>query len=94
MLDKPCISVIRSTKQSHYKPVVNCTYWPVLGPYNNWNIIELTPKSITFEEFDEIHKVVLDRIGENVASLVQPGMYGAINTADNTSNGFYIVQFV
>ena len=47
---------------------------------NNWNIIELTPKSTPLEEFDEIHKVVLDRISENMASLVQSGMYGASNT--------------
>ena len=35
-----------------------------------WNIIELTPKSIPFEAFDEIHNVVLDRISVNMASLV------------------------
>ena len=94
MLDKHWISSIQSTKQARYQPVTNFTYWPVLGPYNNWNIIELTPKPIPFEEFDEIHKVVLDRISENMASLVQSGIYCAINTADNISNGFYIIQFV
>ena len=64
MLDKPWISGIQSTKNSLYQPVTNCTCWPVLGPYNNWNIIYLTPKSIPFEEFYEIHKVVLDGISE------------------------------
>ena len=29
-----------------------------------------------------------------MASLVQSGMYGAINTADNTTNGFYVIQFI
>ena len=43
--------------------------------------------------FDEINKVVLDRISENMASLVQSGMYDAINTHDNTSNGFYVIKF-
>ena len=86
MLDKPWISGMNSTKQARYQPVTNCTYWLVLCPYKNWNIIELTPKSIIFEAFDEIHKVVLDRISENMASLVQSGMYGYINTDDNTSN--------
>ena len=62
--------------------------------YNNWNIIELTPTSITFESFDEIHKVVLDGISENVASLVQSGMHGAINTSDNKANGLYVIIFV
>ena len=27
-----------------------------------------------------------------MASLVQSGMYGAINTDDNKSNGFYVIQ--
>ena len=53
-----------------------------MGPYKNWNIIHLTPKSIPFEAFDEIHQVVLEGISENMASLVQSGMYGAINTDD------------
>ena len=94
ILDKPWIYGITSTKQAHYKPVTNCTYWPVLGSYNNWNIINLTPKSIPFEAFDEIHQVVIDGISENMASLVQPVMYGDINTADNTTNGFYVIQFI
>ena len=85
---------IPSTKQALYQPVINCTYWPVLGSYNNWNIVELTPKSIPFEAFDEIHNLVLDRISENMASLVQSGMYGDINTAENTWNGFYLIQFI
>ena len=42
MLDKPWISSTPSEKQERYKPVTNCTYWPVLGSFNNWNIIELS----------------------------------------------------
>ena len=57
-----------------------------MGSYNNWNIIEPTQKSTPFEAFDEIHKVFIDEISENMASLVQPGMYGAINTDDTTTN--------
>ena len=29
-----------------------------------------------------------------MTSLVQLGMYGAINTDDNTKNGFYVIQFL
>ena len=29
-----------------------------------------------------------------MASLVQPGMYGAIKTDDTTTNLFYIIQFI
>ena len=65
-----------------------------MGPYNNCNIIHLTPKSIPSEAFDDIHQVVLDGISENMASLLQLGMYGSINTDDTTTNGFYVIQFL
>ena len=32
---KPWISGISSDKQERYKPVTKCTYWPVLGAFNN-----------------------------------------------------------
>ena len=94
ILDKTWISGIPSKKQARYQYVTNCTYWPVLVSYNNWNIIELTLKSTPFEAFDEIHQVVLDEISENMASLVQPGMYGDITKDDTTANGFYVIQFI
>ena len=94
MLDKPWISGIPQTKQARYQPVNNCNYCPVQVSYKNCIIIEITPKSIPFEAFDEIHKVVLDGISEYMASLVQSGMYGTINIDDTTTNGFYVVQFI
>ena len=94
MLDKPWIYGIPSKKQSRYQAVIDCTYWTVLGPYNNCTIIELTPKSIPSEAFDEIHQVVLDGKSENMALLVQSGMYGAINTYYNISNVYYGIQFI
>ena len=94
MLDKPWISGIPSKKQARYQPVRNCTHWPVLGSYNNCNIIELTPKSTHFESFNEIHQVVLDVISDNMALLVQSVMYGDINTDDTTTNELYIIQFI
>ena len=93
MLDKPWISGIPSEKQERYKPVTKCTYWLVLGAFNNWKIIELSSKSTSSETFDEIHHVVLDGISDNIASLVESGKYGAINTADTSTNGFYVIMF-
>ena len=81
-------------KKARYEPVIYCTYWPVLGSYKNWNIIHLTPKSTPFEAFNRIHKVVLDGISYNIASLVQSGMYGAISTDDNTTNFFHVIQLI
>ena len=78
--DKPWIYGISSDKQERYKPVPNCTYWPVLGAFKNWNIIQFPSKSTSSDKFDEIHQVVLDGISDNMESLFESGTYGAINT--------------
>ena len=93
MLDNLWISVISSEKQEVYKPVTKCTYWPVLGAFNNWNIIEFSSKSISSDTFDEIHQVVLDVISDNMTSLVESVKYGAINTTYTSTNGFYVIMF-
>ena len=84
-------SGITSDNQDRYKPVTKCTYWPVLGEFNKRNIIELSSKSTSTEKFDAIHQVVLDGISDNIASLVESGKYGAINTKDTSTNGFYVM---
>ena len=93
MLDISWISGISSDKQDIYKPVAKCTYCPVLGSFNNWNIIPLSPKSTSSDTFDEIRQVVLDGISDNIASLVESVKYGAINKTDKSTNGFYIIMF-
>ena len=67
MLDKPWISGIPQYKQDIYKHLINCAYWPVLGPFNNWNIMQLSQKSTPYDMFDEIHQVVFDGIRDNMA---------------------------
>ena len=67
MLDQLWIYGIPSNKQAKYQPVTDCTYWTVMGSYNNMNIIYLTPKSTPFQAFDDIHKVVIDFISDNMA---------------------------
>ena len=62
MIDKPWISGISSDKQERYAHFTKCNYWPVLGSFKNWNIILLSPKSTSYDTFDEIHQVVLDGI--------------------------------
>ena len=90
MLDKPWISGISSDTQKSYKPVTKCTYWPVLGSFNNWNIIQFSPKSTSSDTFDQIHQVVLGVISDNMASLVESGTYVAINTTNTSTNGFML----
>ena len=86
MLDKPWIFGIPPDEQEHYKPVTKCTYCPVLGSFNNWNIIQLSQKSTPSDSFDEIHHVVLDGISDNMASFVEPGKYGDNNITDTAAN--------
>ena len=93
MLYKPWISGISSDKQERYKPITKCNYWPVLGSFNNWNIIQLSQNSTPFDTFDEIHQVVLDGISDNMDSLFESGTYGAIITTETSTNGFYVIMF-
>ena len=93
MLDKPSTSDIPSYEQERYKPVTKCNYWPLLGSFNNKNIIQLSPKSTSSDTFDEIHYVVIDIISDNMALLFESGKYGAINTTDLSTNGFYVIIF-
>ena len=93
MLDKPWISGIPSDEQERYKPVTKCTYWQVLGSFNNWNIIQLSQKSTPSDTFDQIHQVVIDGMSDNMALLVESGKYGAINTNDTETNWFYVLIF-
>ena len=39
MLYKPWIPGLTPKQQPRYQPVINCSYWTVLGSFNNWNII-------------------------------------------------------
>ena len=50
-------------------------------------------KSTPFYLFDEIHQIVLDGISDNIPSLVQSGICGAINKANTSTNGLYVIMF-
>ena len=94
MLGQPWIYGISSKKKARFQTVTDCTYWPVLGSYRKCDIIHLSPKLTTFEAFEEINQVVLDRISDNIASLVKYDKYGAINADDTTTNGLYVIMLV
>ena len=67
-----------SQKQPCYQPVKYFTYWPVLGSFNNCNILQLSHKATSSEKIDKIHQVLIDNSSENMAALVQTDKYGAI----------------
>ena len=93
MIYKLSISGIPSDEQERYKPVNKCTYWPLLGSFNNCNIILLSQKSTPSDAFYQKQKVVIDGISDNMASLVESVKYGSINTTDAETNGFYVIMF-
>ena len=53
----------------------------------------MSSKSTSSDTFDEVHQIILDGISDNMASLVESGTYGAINTSDTSINGFYVFMF-
>ena len=50
----------------------------MLGYFDNWNIIQFNKKTTKNEDFDAVNKVLLDG--------------NAINTADPTTIGYYVVN--
>ena len=72
-LDKPWISGLPPQQQPRCQPVTCCTYWPVLGSFNNCNIVTSSHKATTSDSFEMIHQDVLDGISDNIAYLVQYG---------------------
>ena len=66
----------------------------MLGSFKKWNIIQVINKKTADKDFDAVHKVVLYGISNNMSSLVHNGKYGAINTADPTTVGYYVVKFL
>ena len=51
-----------------------------------------TNKTTPNEDFDAVHKEVLDGISDNMASLVQLCKYGAIYESDPTTMGYYLIK--
>ena len=94
MLDNPWARKVYHNKQPHYQPVIDCTYWPMLDAFNNWNITQLTNKTTSSENFDAVHKVVLYGTGDNMASLVHWCKYGAISSVDLTTTGQYVIKYL
>ena len=94
ILDKPWILVLPEQQQPHYQPVQYCTYWPVLGSFNNSKVLKLYRKATSSEEIDKIHQVVIDGISDNMYALVKTDKYGAINTIDKNTMGYCVIKFV
>ena len=94
MVDKPWVPGLPTHKQPHYQPVHYFALLPVLWSFNNCNIITFLYKTRTGEAFEEIHQVAIDKICNNMASLVQSGKYFDMNSTDSTTMVYYVIKFV
>ena len=94
MLNNPQAYKVEPNKQTRYQPVVDCTYWPMLGSFNNWNIIQFTNKKLPSGDFDAVHKLLLYGIGDYIDYIVQLGKYGSINEVDPTTMFYYVIKYL
>ena len=66
----------------------------MLGYIINCNTIHFINKTTSSDDFYAGHKLVLDVISDNMASLVQLGKYGATNASDQKSMGYYVTRYL
>ena len=66
----------------------------MFGSFNNWNIIRLSHKETSNEEIDKIHQVLLDRISDKMAELVQTDKWGSIDATDTTTMVYYVIKLM
>ena len=57
-------------------------------------MIQFKNKTTPSEYFDDILRVVLDGISDNMAQLLQKGKYGCINKSDTTIITYYDVKYI
>ena len=65
MIEKPWICGLTPQQQPRYQPVTGYTYCPVLVIFNHLNIVTLSHKATTSDDFEEIYQVLLDGISDN-----------------------------
>ena len=65
-----------------------------MGEHNCWYIVEVKPAADTEEEeLAEVFEDIIHHVTSAVAESIEPGSIGAIATADETTDGYYLVQF-
>jgi hypothetical protein len=72
-----------------------CKYSSILRGYNKWYITELIidTKTTTKEEMQEMRETVLMGMTQVSSEEIQTGSFGAFQTSDKQTLGYYIVQW-
>jgi hypothetical protein len=86
---------VEPSDQPRYHSSPNCIYASVLGGYNDWIIMQFKLGGNTTEDdLQDIHRTILSSIASNIAATITERSYGAVNTIDPNTQGFYIVKFM
>ena len=93
-LQEPWISGKPFSDQPRYAQNQNCKYWPVFQGMNDWiELISCNGKDTDREVVEEANQCALDNVAEMMASEVKVGGYGAMDTDDPNSEGYYLVNW-
>jgi hypothetical protein len=93
-LAKPWQPGVHANQQSRYASSTTCHFWPIFEGLNDWIIITLEPTANTSrEEIEETWAEALDGIATRMAEKVEVGMFGAFQTADPDTDGYYLVEW-
>jgi len=86
---------VEPSNQPRYQNVTNCKYSNVLGDYNQWIIMPFQFRKDTNEDdLEQMHHTILTSIASNIAATIAESSYGAVNTEDPQTDGYYIVKFI
>ena len=72
--------------QPCYQYVTVFVYWCLFFTYNKWKTVNFNNKYTSSEQLNDIHKVVLDAISNNMDALIDIGRFIAISTTDQSKN--------
>ena len=77
-----------SKDHPRYSSVKRFKYYQILRKYNDWVITVIIKKGTDEEEYESVHKVVLDALVNNTSQAIQVGSIGAIDVDNRHSHGF------
>lgn len=93
-LQEPWISGKPFSEQPRYAQNSNCKYWEVFQGMNDWiELISCDGKDTDREVVEEANQCALDNVAEMMASEVKVGGYGAMDTDDPNTDGYYLVNW-
>eukprot|EP00978_Attheya_sp_CCMP212_P027680 scaffold93292_cov36-Attheya_sp.AAC.2 len=98
-LDQVWQAQVDADKQPRYAGHVgDCKYSSIMGTYNKWYIVDLVVSDQASNATDvdyikEVQETILDGISSVFAEQIVISNYGAFQTDDVATSGYYIVQW-